>query len=507
VPTAEPPAPPTADAAGQGFTGQNGTIVQYFHWYTPGGGTWWDTVAADATHLADLGVTAVWLPPAYKGQAGAYDVGYGVYDMYDLGEFDQKGTIETKYGSRAEYEAAIAALHGAGIQVYADVVMNHRMGADATQRVTATRVDGNDRNHDWGENIDIDAWTSFTFPGRHGAYSSFQWQWYHFDGVDWAQNLSDGHIWKFRGIGKAWDWEVDGENGNYAYLMGADLDMDHPEVQAELADWATWYVDELDLDGLRLDAVKHIRFSFFNDWLDTVRARTQRELFTVGEYWSYDLGKLTHFIDVTGGRMSLFDAPLHMNFYRASRAGWGSFDMRTILDQTLMSTNPVKAVTLVENHDTQPLQALESPVDAWFKPIAYALVLLREEGYPVVFYPDLHGATYTDRGITVQLDPVPGLDRLMQARQRFAYGPQHSYFDHWDVIGWTREGVASVPGSGVAVLVSDGPGGTKSMYVGTRHAGEVFHDFTGHRGESVTIDANGVGTFAVDGGSVSVWVR
>jgi alpha-amylase len=55
------------------------------------------------------------------------------------------------------------------------------------------------------------------------------------------------------------------------------------------------------------------------------------------------------------------------------------------------------SVTLVDNHDTQPLQDLEAPVEPWFKPIAYALILLREEGYPCVFYPDLYGAHYIDK--------------------------------------------------------------------------------------------------------------
>ena len=53
-----------------------------------------------------------------------------------------------------------------------------------------------------------------------------------------------------------------------------------------------------------------------------------------------------------------------------------------------MEADPFHAVTLVANHDTQPLQALEAPVEPWFKPLAYALILLRENGVPSVFYPD-----------------------------------------------------------------------------------------------------------------------
>lgn len=39
----------------------------------------------------------------------------------------------------------------------------------------------------------------------------------------------------------------------------------------------------------------------------------------------------------------------------------------------------------MDNHDTQPGQALQSFVDEWFKQSAYAIILLREEGYPCVF--------------------------------------------------------------------------------------------------------------------------
>lgn len=69
---------------------ENGTMMQYFHWYVPNDGTLWTQVENNAPTLAENGFTALWLPPAYKGAGGSNDVGYGVYDMYDLGEFDQK---------------------------------------------------------------------------------------------------------------------------------------------------------------------------------------------------------------------------------------------------------------------------------------------------------------------------------------------------------------------------------------------------------------------------------
>ena len=56
----------------------NGTMMQYFHWYTPDDGMLWDKVNARAEELAQTGFTAMWLPPAYKGMNGSSDVGYAV---------------------------------------------------------------------------------------------------------------------------------------------------------------------------------------------------------------------------------------------------------------------------------------------------------------------------------------------------------------------------------------------------------------------------------------------
>ncbi len=300
------------------------------------------------------------------------------------------------------------------------------------------------------------------------------------------------------------------ELGNYDYLMFSDIDMNHPEVRTELTRWGKWMIAETGIDGFRIDAVKHIQYSFFREWLAYMR-RVNPKIFAVGEYWDpNDVEKLHTYIHHTAGSMSLFDAPLHKNFHVASVSG-SSYDLRRIKDRTLMQEQPALAVTLVENHDTQPLQALEAPVDWWFKPLAYAIILLREEGYPCIFYADYYGAKYRDRGgdgneYDIELVPVPKLKELITARKDFAYGPQHDFWDHPNTIGWTREGVDEIEGSGCAVLLTNGSAGHKWMYVGHRNAGKIYVDFLGHRSERVTINQDGWGEFFVEGGSVSVWV-
>jgi alpha-amylase len=78
------------------------------------------------------------------------------------------------------------------------------------------------------------------------------------------------------------------------------------------------------------------------------------------------------------------------------------------------------------------LQALESAKD-WFKPIAYTIILMSENAYPV-FLSDLFGVEYVEiqdnKEIKIVMPKVSILTRLLEARKRFAYGEQISYFDH-----------------------------------------------------------------------------
>lgn len=476
---------------------KNGTMMQYFEWYLKPG-MLWKKMKDEAPALAESGITALWVPPAYKGNGGVNDVGYAVYDIYDLGEFGQKGTVATKYGTKEELLSAIEALHEAGIAVYADVVLDHMMGADGVELVDAAEVNPDNRNEETGETQQIAAWTHFYFPGRAKKYSDFEWHWYHFTGIDWDQRAKESGVYKFEG--KEWD-DVDKENGNFDYLMGADIDLDHFDVIAELTNWGKWFIETTNVDGFRFDAVKHMNFTFYQNWLDSMRRDAKEELFSVGEYWNPEVAALKNYIDVTEGALSLFDVPLHFRFLTAANAN-GEFDMRTIFDGTLTQDNPTRSVTFVDNHDTQPGQSLESWIPDWFKPIAYALILLRQDGYPCVFYGDYYG---------IENDNIPPkrewIDRLLNARAKLAYGKQNDYFDDPNVIGWTREGDEEHPDSGLAAVVTNGGEGVKHMYVGTKFAGAEFIDCTLNHDGVVVIGEDGNGDFPVNGGSVSVWVK
>ena len=184
--------------------------------------------------------------------------------------------------------------------------------------------------------------------------------------------------------------------------------------------------------------------------------------------------------------------------------------MSRIMEGSFSGLNPTASVSFIGNHDTQKLQALESSVENWFRPIAYAIILLSQHGYPCVFYPDLFGAKYTDTNengeeVTVEMPKVEILPKLLEARQKYAYGSQINYFDHPNCIAFIRTG--TLENEGCVVIISNSEEGYKEMNLGIENAGAELTDFLQHRSHKVILDEQGKGTFYVNPGSVSVWVR
>ncbi|WP_017347062.1 alpha-amylase [Pantoea sp. A4] len=488
----------------------NPTLLQFFHWYYPDGGKLWPEVAEKAAWLSEVGITMVWLPPAYKGESGGFSVGYDTYDLFDLGEFDQKGSVATKYGDKAQLLAAVDSLRSHNVGVLMDVVLNHKMGADEKERVQINRVNPDNREEISEEVIEAEAWTRFTFPVRGGQYSQFIWDYKCFSGVDHIENPDENGVFKIVNdyTAEGWNDQVDDELGNFDYLMGANIDFRNNAVSEELKYWARWVMQQVPCTGFRLDAVKHIPAWFYKTWIDHIQEAAEQPMFIVAEYWSFEIDKLQEYIHQVEGKTMLFDAPLHMNFHHASTAG-SDFNLSTIFDGTLVQADPWHAVTIVANHDTQPLQSLEAPVEPWFKPLAYALILLREQGLPTVFYPDLFGAHYEDEGgdgeiYAIDMPVIPELQALMQARQQFAWGAQTDYFDHPNCVAFSRSGTEEHPGC--VVVMSNGEAGEKTITLGEGFAGKQWRDYLGHREEMITLDEAGVAAFYCNAGSVSVWV-
>lgn len=328
-------------------------------------------------------------------------------------------------------------------------------------------------------------------------------------------------------MGKHWATDADKENGNYAMLMGADCDHEHPDVRKDVLDWGAWMMRTFPIAGFRFDAVKHVSRRFIHDFVKHIRqeARKLREerglepadqskgpiAFSVAEFWKDSLDSCLKYLTEFGDeQFCLFDAPLHYNFKEAGD-GAENYDLRKIFDGSIVQARPVDAVTLVDNQDTQKGQALESTVPAQFKPLAYALILMRIDGYPCVFLGDLDGCNPT--GIENgegKAEPMADLAKFVKSRKYYAYGEQKDYWDHPNCIAWVRTGTKSDDGSGYdasATIICNGSGqGSKWVEVGKQYVGQKFVDVIGwFQGQSKVNDDGWVEVHCHPR-SASIWV-
>lgn len=136
---------------------------------------------------------------------------------YDLGEFDQKGSVGTKWGTKEELLSLARAARDNGVGLYWDAVLNHKFAADRKERCLAAEVDPEDRTEFVSDKYEIDAWVGYDFPGRGDKYSAQKYHWYHFSGVDFNAANGKTAIYKIMGD-QSQGWadvgEVDGEKGN-----------------------------------------------------------------------------------------------------------------------------------------------------------------------------------------------------------------------------------------------------------------------------------------------------
>lgn len=479
---------------------KNSVMMQAFEWYLPADGNYYNDLKEKVAELKNSGIDSVWLPPVYKA-TGQDDVGYGVYDLFDLGEFDQKGGVRTKYGTLDELRELIEELHNNDILVYADVVLNHKAAADFTEEFEVVKVDEEDRSTEISEPHMIEGWTGFNFPGREGEYSDFEWNHNHFSGIDYDQKNDENGVFKIIGEGKFWSDGVSNEKGNYDYLMFSDIDHKHPDVKEELFHWGEWFIEHVDIDGMRFDALKHIDDDFVEEFVQHIEEKSDKDFYFFGEYWMYDTDEKNKYLYETKYHTDLFDVALHYNMEQASKDSQ-NYDMRKIFDNTLVKEHPLITVTFVDNHDSQLGQALESFVEPWFKKIAYGLILLRKDGYPCIFYGDYYGVE-GENAVEGQKEMI---DQLIDIRKRYAYGEETGYAETEDLIGWVRHGDDEHPGS-LAVLISTGDAKTMRMQVGEENAGKIFVELTGDNPKEIEIEEDGSGNFEVGPGTITAWAE
>ena len=388
-----------------------GVLLQAFYWdcaQTENAVSgWWNRLARAVPDIAQAGFTALWLPPASKAaNLGGLSMGYDVYDYFDLGEFDQKGSVPTLFGTRGELQALVRAIHDNGMTAYADLVLNHNSGADSQERNPI---------------VDQDLWTRFS--PKSGKFPR-----------DWTCFNPSPY--------------PDSDPGRFGDMP--DLCHTNPRVMAGILEHARWMVEDVGFDGFRFDFVKG-----FGGWI--VRSIFERryardgkpvELYGVGECWDED-----RFIDNwldsvnkwSDHRVGAFDFPLR---YRLKDlCDKPGFSLRDLAAKgVLMTERPFEAVTFVDNHDFRdPGGEIVSD-----KMLAYS-VICTHEGYPCVFWKDYFVYNLAEPG------GPSGIERLVKVHEKHAAGSTSQLWVDDTFYAMERAGDEGKSGLVYALNNSDAP--------------------------------------------------
>ena len=257
---------------------QGEAMLQYFN-------TDWNEIALKMPELAEVGYDSLWLPPPTKG-SGGLSVGYDLWDRFDLGSKDQRSSVRTRYGTEADLLRLVEVAHRFGIRVYFDNVMNHN-AFDVPGYNASTPIDI------YPGLVPEDFHLRLTQEGFYRKWDNISnwnnaWEVQHrnfSDLIDLAQEpgttnenfgLGEGYTFpkiKFVRQPNNPEYYCYLPNGTYvgfgpnngitSQMLTSNPGYYGEYVQDFLNRAARWLMDRTKADGLRLDAVKHVRYDFF----------------------------------------------------------------------------------------------------------------------------------------------------------------------------------------------------------------------------------------------------
>ena len=326
----------------------SGVMLQGFIWGTQGG--WWNTISTTSGTIKDGGFTMVWLPPP----ATSNDV-HGYLPT-------QWNVLSSAYGTQAEMQSAINALHGNGIKALADVVINHRNGTSN--------------------------WADFSNPSFADNNAAVVNNDEYYFGGNPGSGVPSGN----RG----------GGDSGESYSAARDLDHNNASVQNVVKSWQST-LKSVGFDGWRYDYVKGYGGNFVQTYNNA-----SAPVFSVGEYWptqSFDQNNpgawrstINNWVNATGSTSAAFDYVTKPLLAAALSANNFGLLNNGGVPAGLIGVNPANSVTFIDNHDTgftpQGQGMWPFPGDKVEQGYAY---ILTHPGVPCVFW-----AHYFDWGSALQ---------------------------------------------------------------------------------------------------------
>ena len=358
-------------------------------------------------YIKGLGTTAIWMAPIFKNQPvqGTGSDASAGYHGYWITDFTQ---VDPHFGTNKDLETLISKAHAKGMKVFFDVITNH----------TADVVDYEEKSYGY---LSKGAFPYLTKDGRPFDDADYTDGRSRFPAVDadsfprtptvpaakknvkvpsW---LNDPTMYHNRG-----DSTFAGESSTHGDFGGLDdLWTERPEVVSGMEKIYQRWVRDFDIDGFRIDTVKHVNPEFWTQWataLDSYAAKKGRDdFFMFGEVYSADTNVTAPY--VTQGRL---DATLDFPFQEAARQyasqGGSARKLASVFGDdykyTTDKANAYEQVTFLGNHDMGRIgyflnqddpKATDAELLAKDR-LANELMFL-SRGNPVVYYGDEQGFT------------------------------------------------------------------------------------------------------------------
>lgn len=514
----------------------------------------WDEMYQKLPLVAQVGYDSLWIPPPSKAPTGTStkwgNVGYSLYDRFDLGDVPQRGTRETRYGSRGSLRNMIDNAQRLGIKIIPDIVMNHNGNGPDFREYPG--MSATDFHVQWQEGylntLNFKRAPRMNWWSHHDGYGATMWT----DLANLADIRTEDHPLnpdpkRFTGQ------KTDSDNQSFNFVDGTSYVRHvgqydrYPyaytnENAAEmLYRWIVWLGDAINYDGLRIDAAKHTPYEFFG-WRGSGFLHEAQWNFAQRRGYSFGGNPTDLFLNDRDRTNAFIFAEILSNWgdieywYRQGTGNPMRFldaEMKNTADSCFTGdlTNlgkfgtdfgPATGVTYVWGHDS----VLAPNAKAI---LAYAYILCHV-GVPMVYYTG-NNISWADSGRVAWYPGgprtwmYPGFDdyalgdiagkgalaNLVWINQNFARGAEVKRWDNdSDFFALERyedvDGNGLDVGDGIMILALNDSGSDQFRTLQTAFPPfTVLHDFTGNAGD-ITVKSTGAIDVTVPGNFGQGWV-
>ena len=312
-------------------------------------------------HISSLGATAIWATPFLEDNEAAWSYhGYACSDYYH---------IDPRYGSNQLYCQLVEKAHEKGIKIIMDMVPNHCGGT-----------------HWWMKDLPYQNWINQfdTFTNTHNVFSAN----YDINASQYDRQLS---------------------NRGWFDRPMPDMNLENPDLLQYFKQWAIWWIEYANLDGLRVDTYPYIEMMPASEWIKAIMDEYPN-FNIVGECWTrpapavaYWQSGVKNYNGFDSHLKTVMDFPVEEAIRQALEtdgSGWGNGLTRVYdavaMDYLYADVNNI--MLMLGNHDMDRIADVVKDQDPRRVKLATTM-LATMRGIPQVFYGDEYGMQSADRSM------------------------------------------------------------------------------------------------------------